>query len=38
MKMIPFLFLEGDRSHTLPATPIMEGREELLNERLLQLE
>jgi len=38
MKMIPFPFLEGDRFLPLPATAIMDGREELLNERLLQLE
>lgn len=38
MKMVPLPLLEGDRFTPLPATPIMEGKEELLNERRLQLE
>ena len=37
-EMIPFPSSEGDRPRTLPATAIMEGREEFMNERLLQLE
>ena len=38
MEVIPLPVLEGDRQTPCQSPPIMDGREELLKERLLQLE